>query len=626
MSFFDGSNRFSLRVSRRARRRAHDALTRRPCSGRLSPSRTIRAPEICLRIGSAIRVSIRLLTKGPFTVRAPRRLPYLLPLLAGLLAVSAAAGLVVYLQQQAVTLERQRTAVIVGQMCERSVSALAARLGDLFGGAMLETVEGIGHPELKKYNLARVDRFFNAGAAKFPYVDRFFLWHEKTPTPFREQVVFYRPPGEPGRRDIPIDGEGGAFFADADRGPQLWRVARDFAGRGRSFAIEQVVIDGVPHQAVFHILWADPQRQRFYCVAGYLVNLDALRRTQLARLIRVGVEPLLNPKPDSLPLALGVADEHGALVYGSAAAPTGHGASQTFELLFFPRVGMEPYLASAPSTPRWTLTVSPAAAVPVTAQSSVWLLAAVVLLLAVAVGCAVSVNRQAIRLSELQSDFVANVSHQLRTPLAMLSGAAETLGLQRVRSPDKVREYADIVRMQAQRLSVLIDQILHFHRADLAGRETVRRPVDLGELIERAAEQFRLLADRAAVAIRVEHPAPAPVVQGDPMALEYAVVNLLENAVKYGGPGGTEVVVAVTVQRGYGVISVRDTGVGISAADIPHIFEKFYRGRTDGRPLGGFGLGLAIVRSTVLVHGGRIAVESQPGRGSTFTVWLPLLA
>ena len=110
------------------------------------------------------------------------------------------------------------------------------------------------------------------------------------------------------------------------------------------------------------------------------------------------------------------------------------------------------------------------------------------------------------------------------------------------------------------------------------------------------------------------------------MALEYAVVNLLENAVKYGAGTSNVVTVSVSVQRGYGVISVRDCGIGISAADIPHIFDKFYRGRTEGRPLNGFGLGLAIVRSTVLVHGGRIAVESQPGLGSEFTVWLPLLA
>jgi signal transduction histidine kinase len=569
-------------------------------------------------------------------VRSPQSLPYRVLLLAGLMAVVLAAGLVVYLQHQAVMLERQRTAIIVRQMCERSVSALASRLGELFGGAMLEAIEGIGHPELKKYNLARVDRAFAGGVTKFPYVERFFLWHERTPAPFREQVVFYRPPGEPGRREITIhprpagtdddDGAHGAFFGDPERGARLWRVARDVATRGRSFAIENVVFDGVPHQAVFHILWADPQRQRVYCIAGYLVNLDALRRTELARMVKASVEPLVNPQPDSLPLALRITDEHGGVVYGSTGAPAAHAASQPFDLLFFPRVGMEPYLASAPAVPRWTMTVSPASAPPVTAQSSVWLLAAVVLLLAVAVVCAVSVNRQAIRLSELQSDFVANVSHQLRTPLAMLSGAAETLGLERVRSPEKVREYADIVRMQAQRLSVLIDQILHFQRAELAGRDGVRRPVDLGELIEGAAEQFRLLADRAAVVIRLEHVAPAPVVEGDPMALEYALVNLLENAVKYGGSNGSEVVVSVRVQRGYGVISVRDSGVGIAAADMPHIFDKFYRGRTEGRPLSGFGLGLAIVRSTVQVHGGRIAVQSQPGRGSEFTVWLPLLA
>jgi signal transduction histidine kinase len=559
-------------------------------------------------------------------VRSPRSLPYRVPLLAGLLAVVAAAGLVVYLQHQAVMLEQQRTAIIVRQMCERSASALASRLDELFGGAMLETIEGIGHPRLKQYDLPRVDQFFSAGVTKFPYVDRFFLWHDRTPR--HEQVVFYRPPGEAGRRDIAIAGDEptrGAFFSDP-RGAPLWRTARQFAAMGRSFAIEEAVFDGVRYQAVFHILWSDPQRQHFYCVVGYLVNMDALRRTQLAQVVTAGLEPLLNPKPESLPLALRITDDAGRVVYGRSGAADEHAASQPFNLLFFPRRGMEPYLANMPAAPRWTLTVSPASAVPVAAQSSLWLLAAVVLLLAVAVVCAVSVNRQAIRLSELQSDFVANVSHQLRTPLAMLSGAAETLGLERVRSPEKVREYAEIVQTQAQRLSVLIDQILHFHRAELAGRDAVRRPVDLGELIVRAAEQFRLLADRASVAIRVEHVGPNPIVQGDPMALEYAVVNLLENAVKYGGGASNVVTVSVSVQRGYGVISVRDCGIGISATDIPHIFDKFYRGRTEGRTLSGFGLGLAIVRSTVLVHGGRIAVESQPGLGSEFTVWLPLLA
>ena len=128
----------------------------------------------------------------------------------------------------------------------------------------------------------------------------------------------------------------------------------------------------------------------------------------------------------------------------------------------------------------------------------------VLLLLLVAVVCAVSVNRQAIRLSELQSDFVANVSHQLRTPLAMLSGAAETLGLERVRSPAKVKEYADIVQAQTRRLSVLVDQILHFHRAEFAGREPVRQKVDLCTLTHRAAEQFEELSNASGVTMRVD--------------------------------------------------------------------------------------------------------------------------
>ena len=114
-------------------------------------------------------------------MRSPRSLPYRVPLLAGLLAVVAAAGLVVYLQHQAVMLEQQRTAIIVRQMCERSASALASRLDELFGGAMLETIEGIGHPRLKQYDLPRVDQFFSAGVTKFPYVDRFFLWHDQSP-------------------------------------------------------------------------------------------------------------------------------------------------------------------------------------------------------------------------------------------------------------------------------------------------------------------------------------------------------------------------------------------------------------------------------------------------------------
>jgi signal transduction histidine kinase len=363
-------------------------------------------------------------------------------------------------------------------------------------------------------------------------------------------------------------------------------------------------------------------------VIGFIVNLDDIRRGgRFTQLVTKGLEPLLNPRPDFVRLALRVEDETGKRVFGPPPAATTAAGWESFDLLFFPRKELDNYVVQIPPVPRWRLTVTPTGEMPAATGAGFWLLAVIViLLLLVAVVCAISVNRQAIRLSELQSDFVANVSHQLRTPLAMLSGAAETLGLERVRSPEKVKEYADIVQAQTRRLSVLVDQILHFHRAEFAGREQIRQRVDLCTLTHRAAEQFQELANASGVTMRVECDAPGLVVQGDPVALEFAVVNLLENAVKYSRGTTNEVTVSVSASRGYGVITVRDRGIGIAHADLPHIFDKFYRGRGESQSRRGFGLGLAIVRSTVMIHGGRIAVASEPGRGSEFRVSLPLSA
>jgi signal transduction histidine kinase len=114
------------------------------------------------------------------------------------------------------------------------------------------------------------------------------------------------------------------------------------------------------------------------------------------------------------------------------------------------------------------------------------------------------------------------------------------------------------------------------------------------------------------------------IVDGDPVALEHVVLNLLENAVKYGPEAGHAVTVGVRADGHRAVLTVADRGAGIARADLPHIFEKFYRGRIDGPPRRGFGLGLAIVRAVVDAHGGTVAVTSEQGRGSVFTVTLPL--
>jgi signal transduction histidine kinase len=281
------------------------------------------------------------------------------------------------------------------------------------------------------------------------------------------------------------------------------------------------------------------------------------------------------------------------------------------------------YLAPLPAVPSWRLVVRPETALPNGSPSSLWLLGAVVGLLVIAVVCAVGVNREAVRLARLQSDFVLNVSHQLRTPLAMLSGAAETLGLERLRSPEKITHYAGIVQAQTDRLSSLVDQILQVHSADHAGAAGPMRRLDAGELVARAAADVQLLADRRVTRIAIDRPAEPLPIEGDPVALEHVLLNLLENAVKY-GDADNEVRVGVRRAGSDVAITVADRGVGIARADLPHIFEKFYRGRVDGPTRRGFGLGLAIVRTTVAGHGGTVTVASEQGRGSAFTVRLPL--
>ena len=551
---------------------------------------------------------------------SPQRL-----LIACLVAVVAAAALVVYLERRAAALQRIRTDMVVRQVCERTADALATRTRELFGAAVLGTIEAIGHREIEQYHLTRVDDVLAAGVEQHLYVDRFFFWHERMPDRYDGQVLFYRPAGEAGSRDISAGAGRGGFYADPARGETLRQVGQRLGGLAQSFAVEQVRLGGVSYQAVFHFMWANPQRTAAFSVIGFLVDLDGLRTGRFAQIAARGLEPLLNSGTELPRLALRVEDAAGHRVTGAGGdASELPSASERFDLLFFPSRELSNYLAPLPAVASWRLVVRPEAPLPDGSPSGLWLLGAVVGLLLIAVVCAVGVNREAIRLAQLQSDFVLNVSHQLRTPLAMLSGAAETLGLERLRSPEKIKHYADIVQAQTGRLSALVDQILHVHTADHAAGAVPWQRVDLGALVARAAADVQLLAERRDVSISVGRQHEPVFVEGDPVALEHVVLNLLENAVKYGVEAGNAVRVDVRSGGRHAVLTVADRGAGIARSDLPHIFEKFYRGRVDGPTRRGFGLGLAIVRAAIDAHGGSVAVSSEPGHGSVFTVSLPL--
>ncbi|HEX4961324.1 MAG TPA: ATP-binding protein [Thermoanaerobaculia bacterium] len=227
------------------------------------------------------------------------------------------------------------------------------------------------------------------------------------------------------------------------------------------------------------------------------------------------------------------------------------------------------------------------------------------------------------RVADMRKDFVANVSHELKTPLAAIRGYAETLRDGALDEPATARRFIERVLSQCRRLQELLDDLLTLSRLEGVAPAVEREAVDLGAAARRAVELIAAAAREKRVEIAVEEE-PLPPVPGDPDGLERLLLNLLDNAVKYNRPDG-KVTLRLSRSPGEAVIEVCDTGIGIPQESIPRLFERFYRvDKGRAREEGGTGLGLAIVKHVAQAHGGQVEVESKPGRGSTFRVKLPL--
>jgi two-component system phosphate regulon sensor histidine kinase PhoR len=228
------------------------------------------------------------------------------------------------------------------------------------------------------------------------------------------------------------------------------------------------------------------------------------------------------------------------------------------------------------------------------------------------------------RLEELRAQFVATISHELRTPLASLHGAAMTL-LEREQelSPQTQHDLLDMIAVQSKRLANLVEEILLAGQLDSGSLRVVTEPFDAEELVWTVAATARLRTGDDTT-IDVSIPAVLPRVAGDMERTRQVLTNLLDNAIKY-SPHGGRIELGVEADGGYARFTVRDEGLGIPLGEQKRIFEKFYRLDPDHRRgIGGSGLGLYICRELVRTMGGRIWVDSDPGRGATFTFELPV--
>lgn len=222
-----------------------------------------------------------------------------------------------------------------------------------------------------------------------------------------------------------------------------------------------------------------------------------------------------------------------------------------------------------------------------------------------------------------QQRFIADASHELRTPLAVLRGETE-VALQQERATPEYKESLALIKDEAERLSRIVENLFLLARQPVEAASMVRDTVRLDALVADCARAAQVLATQKGLRLNISGELRAITVNGDDEMLKRMLLNLLDNAVKY-TPSGGEVSIALGSQHGAGRIVVTDNGIGIPAEDQPRIFDRFYRvDKTRSRALGGAGLGLSIARWIAEGHGGSLSVESAPGKGSAFTVELPL--
>jgi signal transduction histidine kinase len=287
-------------------------------------------------------------------------------------------------------------------------------------------------------------------------------------------------------------------------------------------------------------------------------------------------------------------------------------------------------VAFGEALPEWRVALyqppgtSPRAAV--RRQITIFTAAFCLLLLVIVAGLVATYRlvRRETEMVRLKADFVANVSHDLKTPLSLIRMFGETLEMGRLPDEAKRQEYYRVITREAERLSRLIDNVLDFSRIEGGRRRYDLSPTPVDPLVRETLEVFDYPLAQQGFAVEVTVASDLPEVPMDADAVGQALANLVDNAIKY-SVGRKVLRVDARIQDDSLALSVADEGIGIPREEQARIFEKFYRvGRSDTQGRRGSGVGLALVRHIAEAHGGRVTVDSRPGAGSRFTLWLPL--
>ena len=466
-------------------------------------------------------------------------------------------------------------------------------------------------------NLAAMEATFEQALSAMPFVSRFYVWSDVS-AEHRGELLAY-------------DRENEGFHTDLPEGDLVVQRFRELAPQKRAISVFEAMIDGRRTYFQAQLRFVFPARDKMTSFAAFRVDAERLRSEFLPALVTEKLKSVEGPTGFP-PLSVTLVDDGGRVVFppggsiptrvrGRTDVPAGLLRSGAGRRCRRRRTGNRA-LAGAhrvrqPDDPR-DHRCAGAAAARVDGDAGRHRSALGVFFVARAAA-------REVRVAELKSNFVSSVSHDLKTPLALIQLFAETLELGRLKNTDRAQEYYRIINSEARKLTRLINNLLDFSKIEAGLRSYKRKPVNLTDLtrgvLESLDSQFR--HNQFTVTSRLDSDVPVLI---DPEAAVQALENLISNAMKY-SPEHREIVVEVDRADGYGVVRVSDRGIGVSPRLQRKIFRKFYRIQTDaGSGPQGTGLGLAIVDHVMRGHDGFVRVESEPGRGSTFTLHFPLYA
>ena len=530
--------------------------------------------------------------------------------------VAIPVAILFYFQFRSISALSQTSSLVLRQLSQATSEGVTDVLVDALRTVRVDVLLKIGQRQTEPLDLPFIENTFEQGLIADPFVDRFYVWSDVTTDHRGDVLAFDRTHHE--------------FIVNPPEGTLLVKQFHALAPEQRAIAI----FDGTIGDRRTHFqgqLRFTFTRDRLTSFVALAVDAERLRRDFVPKLV---ASKFANVEgPTGFPsLAVSVLDGTNHVVYPPGGSATDRYVDErTFPLVFF-----EPELATfaAPEKGRpetWRVrtgydnqTIPQIIAARERPQHAMMAMLAGVMALGVFFVARAAARE--VRLAELKSNFVSSVSHDLKTPLALIQLFAETLELGRLKNTDRAQEYYRIINSEARKLTRLINNLLDFSKIEAGLRQYQLEPLDLGDVTRRVVDSLGSQFRHNQFTVTLRTPDQPVTVMLDSEAAEQALENLLSNAMKY-SPEHREIAVEVTSDGRYGVVRVRDRGVGIPPRLQRRIFQKFFRIQTDaGTGPQGTGLGLAIVDHVMRAHDGFVRVDSEPGRGSTFALHFPLHA